>query len=69
MTKIFPVLSKTIRDITEKEEANSPLPSTEESQNPHDLKTYLCEPIIMPNSFTGFEQFVDIILFNGQVVF
>ena len=68
MTKIFPVLSKTMRDITEKEEANSPLPSTEELQNPHDLKTYLCELIIMPNSFIGFEQF-DIILLSGQVVF
>ena len=34
MTKIFPVFNKTIRDIIEREGANSPLQNTEESQNP-----------------------------------
>ena len=34
----------------------------------NDLKTYHYEPIIIPYSFTGFEQF-DIILFIGQIVF
>ena len=71
----FPVFNETIRDIIERERENSPLPNNEESQTPpdliewsNDLKTYLYEPIIMPYSFTGFEQF-DIILFIGQTVF
>ena len=75
--KIIPVYNKTIRDIIEREGANSPLLSTEKSETPpppcliersNDLKTYLYEPISMAYSFTGFKHF-DIILFIGQIVF
>ena len=73
--KIIPAYNKTIRDIIERERANSPFLNTEKSENPpgliewsNDLKTYLYEPISMAYSFAGFKHF-DIILFIGQIVF